>query len=58
MDTGLKSMLSSIDTSAKYIVFYRIKFSTNLLSPGWLPLMSGITSVAPRLLATITASAI
>ena len=31
---------------------------TNLLSPGWLPLMSGMTSVAPRLRATSTASAI
>ncbi|KAL9324243.1 hypothetical protein ACSQ67_009100 [Phaseolus vulgaris] len=32
---------------------HRIKFNTNLLSPSWFPPMSGITSVAPRLLATI-----
>ncbi|KAJ0861627.1 hypothetical protein HanPSC8_Chr12g0508831 [Helianthus annuus] len=32
--------------------------ATNLQSPGWLPLMSGITSVALRYLATTTASVI
>ena len=50
----VKPSLSYSTSNTGCNIKHRIKFSTNLLSPGWFPLMSGITSVAPRLLATIT----